>query len=68
MVCLKDFFETVKCFEKSADDNKIGKNYPACKELILVYASSSCPCPGFLLVRCNYFFHIIFFLLTVKKN
>ena len=33
IVFMKEFFEKVN-FEKSADDEKIMKNYPACKEIM----------------------------------
>ena len=33
IVFLKYFFEKVNLEKRSADDNKIMKNYPACKEL-----------------------------------
>ena len=34
---LKEFFLKVNFEKKSADDNKIMKNYPACKDIANVY-------------------------------
>ena len=38
---LKEFFEKVNFEKKSADDKKIMKNYPACKEVFLILSHSA---------------------------